>query len=84
MIARRLAETWVSDAITVALRGRLDHDEAMKLLHSIAGSAVIQEMLETGAWAQAITDAYNQAREAMSGCEILTFACLFTCLGLSN
>lgn len=65
VMARRLAETWITDAVTLVIDGKLDEDESAALWARIAGSAVIQELLEAGAWAQAITEAYNQARAAM-------------------
>lgn len=67
MIARGLAEAWVTEAITVAIAGKLDENRVAELRDSIAGSAVALELLDAGAWAQAITEAYNLARVAVRG-----------------
>ena len=39
--------------------------EALKGQERIVGSSMVRELLDAGAWAQAITEAYNQARVAV-------------------
>ena len=56
------------------LQGRRKHSpafkakvalEALKGQERIVGSSMVRELLDAGAWAQAITEAYNQARVAV-------------------
>ena len=65
VVARHLAGLWVIEAINVAISGRLSEDRVMQLQERIVGSSMVRELLDAGAWAQAITEAYNQARVAV-------------------
>ena len=65
MVARRLAEVWVAEAVQAAAGGRLSDDRTLQLQERIAESNEIREFLEAGAWAPAITEAYALARLAV-------------------
>ena len=65
VVARRLAEVWVAEAVQAAADGKLTDERTQQLQESIAESAGVRELLEVGAWARAITEGYAQARVAV-------------------
>ena len=64
VVARRLAEVWVSEAVTLAIGGRLSYERAKQLQERIAGSEEVVKLFKGVAWARAITEAFNTARVA--------------------
>ena len=65
VVARHLAGLWVIEAINVAISGRLSEKRLLQVKEHIVTSRQIQELLEDGAYAQAISQAFNTARIAV-------------------
>ena len=64
VVARRLAAVWVADVVHLAVTEALENEQAQQLRRRIAESTEVWELMEKGAYAQAIAEAYRQARVA--------------------